>query len=155
MHPTVIQQRRFYEGDATGRAVPLRRGTLLFAVMLTLATVAVLMTGCGGIKTPPLGCVEGAVTLDGAPLPAALVVFTPDGSGRSSTAVTDTGGRYSLSFLREIPGANVGRHTVRITTATGKRGVREILPSRYHRKTELTATVQPGTNTIDFALQSK
>jgi hypothetical protein len=122
---------------------------------MPFATIALLVAGCGGIETPPLGLVEGVVTLDGVPLPAAMVVYTPDGPGRSSTAVTDTSGRYALVFLRDIPGANVGTHTVRITTATGKRGVREMLPTRYHRKTVLTATVQPGSNTIDFALQSR
>jgi hypothetical protein len=124
-------------------------------VTVTVATIAILVTGCGGTRAPPLGRVEGTVTLDGAPLPAAMIVFTPDGQGRSSTAVTDTGGYYSLSFLRDIKGANVGSHTVRITTANGKRGVQEILPARYHRRTELTAKVEPGTNTIDFALRAK
>jgi hypothetical protein len=130
-------------------------GTFWFACLVALTTMAIPMTGCSGTKIPPLGLVEGTVSLDGVPLPSAIVVFTPDGQGRSSTAVTDTAGHYALTFLRDIRGANVGTHTVRITTATGTRGVREILPSRYHRKTELTATVQPGTNTIDFALRTK
>jgi len=133
----------------------IARGTWCFAFVVGLAASSVAVTGCGGIKTPPLGLVEGTITLDGVTLPAATIVFTPDGPGRSSTAVTDTGGRYTLAFLRDIPGANVGTHTVRITTATGKRGVREILPARYHRRTELAATVHPGTNTIDFALRTK
>ncbi len=154
MPPTVSRQMCWHDGDTTRQVVPLRRGTLLGARVLALAATALFMTGCGGVKTPPLGLVEGTVTLDGRPLPAAIVVFTPDAQGRSSTAVTDTGGHYALTFLRDIPGANVGTHTVRITTATGKRGVQEILPSRYHRKTQLTATVQPGTNTIDFALHT-
>jgi hypothetical protein len=42
-----------------------------------------------------------------------------------------------------------------ITTATEERGGREILPPRYHEKTELSATVAPGSNTIDFPLESK
>jgi len=49
----------------------------------------------------------------------------------------------------------VGTHTVRITTATEDRGGKEILPERYHVKTELTATVDRGTNTLDFPLESK
>jgi hypothetical protein len=99
--------------------------------------------------------VGGTVTLDGAPLAGALVVFTPDGPGRSAVATTDTAGRYELSFLRDIAGANVGTHTVRITTATEDRGGKEILPARYHAKTELTAAVEPGSNTLDFPLRSK
>lgn len=97
----------------------------------------------------------GTVTLDGAPLAGALVVFTPDGPGRSAVATTDQAGRYELTFLRDIVGANVGAHTVRITTATEDRGGKEIPPDRYHTKTELVAAVEPGRNTIDFPLESR
>jgi hypothetical protein len=155
MVPTEVRPCPWHRAVSTIRDVRARRGTFGLVSLMALAMVTLLVAGCGGIKTPPLGLVEGTVTLDGVPLPSAMVVFTPDGQGRSSTAVTDSGGRYSLSFLRDIPGANVGPHTVRITTATGKRGVREMLPTRYHRRTVLVATVQPGSNTIDFALQRK
>jgi hypothetical protein len=124
---------------------------LVFPALVALAC----LTGCGRSDRPPLGRVGGTVTLDGVPLPAALVVFTPSGPGRSAIATTDTAGRYELAFLRDIAGANVGSHTVRITTAGEDRGGKEILPARYHRKTELTATVEPGDNTLDFSLQSK
>jgi hypothetical protein len=120
-------------------------------VALLIAT-ACLAAGCGRSDRPPLGRVAGTVTLDGVPLPAALVVFTPDGPGRSAAATTDTG---ELAYLRDIEGANVGSHTVRITTATEDRRSKEILPSRYHRKTELVAVVEPGDNTIDFPLRSR
>jgi hypothetical protein len=33
-------------------------------------------------------------------------------------------------------------------------GRKELLPARYHAKTELTAEVKPGRNTIDFDLTS-
>lgn len=124
---------------------------LTFSASLALACLA----GCSRSDRPPLGRVGGTVTLDGVPLPAALVVFTPDGPGRSAMATTDTAGRYELAFLRDIAGANLGTHTVRITTATEDRRSKEILPARYHRKTELTATVEPGENTLDFRLLSK
>jgi hypothetical protein len=123
----------------------------VFSLGLTLGC----LVGCGRSDLPPLGRVSGTVTLDGMPLPAALVVFTPDGPGRSAIANTDTAGRYELAFLRDIAGANVGSHTVRITTATEDRGSKEILPLRYHRQTELVAVVEPGDNTIDFSLESK
>jgi len=111
------------------------------------------MVGCGRSNRPPLGRVEGTVTLDGVPLPAALVVFTPDGPGRSAVAKTDTAGHYELSFLRDIAGANLGSHKVRISTAGDR--AKETLPPRYHRKTQLSATVEPGKNVLDFQLQSK
>ena len=83
------------------------------------------------------------------------MVFIPDGPGRSALATTDSAGRYELTYLRDIAGANLGSHTVRITMATEDRGGKEILPDRYHVKTELKATVEAGTNTLDFSLESK
>ncbi len=141
--------------DPSGRVARDGRAPFWLAFAFALAAIALLTTGCNSVEAPQLGLVEGTVTLDGVPLPSVLVVFTPDGPGRSATATTDTAGHYSLSFLRDIPGANVGTHTVRITTSDGRRGSKEMLPRRYHRKTELMATVQPGSNTIDFALESK
>ncbi len=123
--------------------------------MAIVAAVACCLAGCGTSKRPPLGVVEGTVTLDGVPLPGALVVFTPNGPGRSATAVTDTAGRYALTFLRDIAGANVGSHAVRITTTNGQRGRKEMLPARYHRKSHLVASVEPGHNTVDFPLALK
>jgi hypothetical protein len=117
--------------------------------------VAVLAGGCAAPGRPALGTVEGRISLDGSPLPAALVLFTPAGPGRTSQAVSGPDGRYRLRYLRDIPGANVDRHTVRISTATEQHGGRETLPPRYHARTELGADVRPGHNTIDFELVSR
>jgi hypothetical protein len=122
---------------------------------LILAAVVTTLAGCGKSDRPPLGAVVGAVTLDGRPLPEALVLFTPDGRGRTSRALTDADGRYELSYLRDIMGADLGHHAVRITTATDENGGKERLPRRYHSATTLEATVVPGDNTIDFSLLSK
>jgi hypothetical protein len=127
-----------------------RRAIFAVAGLTILATV-----GCRKSGRPALGMVSGTVTLDGRPLPKALVLFTPDGPGRTSHAVTDTTGRYSLAYLRDIAGANVGRHVVRITTATEENGGRELLPARYHARSVLTATVEPGGNVCDFAVTAK
>lgn len=35
------------------------------------------------------------------------------------------------------------------------RVVKEMLPAQYHARSTLTATVSPGENTIDFALEAK
>jgi hypothetical protein len=119
---------------------------------LALLCIAV---GCGRSDRPDLGTVQGTVTLDGKPLAGALVVFTPNGPGRSASDLTDAAGRYELTYLRDIAGATLGPHVVIITTATEERGGREILPPRYHEKTELSATIAAGANTIDFPLESK
>ncbi|MFM7135619.1 MAG: carboxypeptidase-like regulatory domain-containing protein [Planctomycetota bacterium] len=128
---------------------------LVPALALPVAFACLAAAGCSRSDRPPLGRVGGSVTLDGSPLAGALVVFIPDGPGRSALATTDVAGRYELTYLRDIAGANYGSHTVRITTATEERGGKEILPDRYHVKSELKATVQPGSNTLDFPLQSK
>lgn len=141
-------------GHATLSWSHVRKRSRWTGIVAMIALVCGL-AGCGTSKRPPLGTVEGVVTLDGVPLPSALVVFTPDGPGRSATAITDTAGRYALTFLRDIAGANLGPHTVRITTAGEGRGRKETLPARYHSKTTLVAMVEPGANTFDFALTSR
>jgi len=132
---------------------PERYAKPLGCYALPLA-VACLTAGCRPSDRPPLGRVEGTVTLDGAPLPAALVVFTPRGPGRSSRGTTDAAGRYELSYLRDILGANRGGHDVQITTSEDGIG-RERLPVRYHAQSELRAEVEAGSNTIDFPLESR
>jgi hypothetical protein len=122
---------------------------------LILAAAIPALVGCSKSDRPPLGLVAGVVTLDGQPLPEALVLFTPDGPGRTSRALTDTAGRYELAYLRDIMGADLGHHTVRITTIIDDNGGKERLPKRYHAKSTLEAHVEPGDNTLDFALTSK
>jgi hypothetical protein len=149
-HPTCGKQTH-----AALRRSASRRAAAARAVGGSWLIVLAAATGCSGPKPPPLGMVEGIVTLDGSPLAAAAVFFTPDGPGRTSIGITDADGRYAVTYLREIQGADLGRHRVRITTATEDNGGRERLPMRYHAKSELTATVEPGANRHDFALTSK
>ena len=76
-----------------------------------------LLSGCGG-KGVKLGEVSGQVTFNGEPLPKAVVAFEPLGGGRPSIGQTDDQGRYELIYLRDIRGALVGKHRVKI----GKEG---------------------------------
>jgi hypothetical protein len=123
--------------------------------------LALLATGCG--SSYPLGTVTGTVTLDGKPLPQATVTFSR-GQGRMSVGTTDEQGRYKLLYTVNQQGAEPGTHTVSITTqidaVSGEgdlaavEGRKELLPPRYNDKTELTAEVKRGRNTIDFDLTS-
>jgi len=109
--------------------------------------------GCSRGDRPPLGEVHGTVTLDGKPLPRAMVSFRPESGGRLSRGLTDDAGRYELIYLRDIRGAKIGRHEVMVTTA-GEDVPDERLPARYHRETTLSAEVEAGANEFDFPLTS-
>ena len=84
-----------------------------------------------------------------------MVSFTPEGRGRNSTAFTDSDGTYSLNYIRDIQGAAVGWHTVRISTRDIRAGKPELVPERYNTKSQLRIEVVAGENAIDFPLASK
>ncbi len=132
----------------------------LFALLVVLFSVL----GCSGESGPALGKVSGVVTLDGSPLDQATLRFQPP-QGRSSIGVTDENGHYTLQYTPERNGAELGEHQVFITTLieqTGGEGDiplvpgrKEMLPGKYHAKSELTAKVNKGSNDINFDLTSK
>ena len=126
----------------------------LFLILSTFTLLGIL-TGCNQSNRPPLGHVHGKVTLDGKPLAGAAVAFLPDGLGRESTAFTDEDGNYTLIYIRDIEGASVGTHRVRISTGDPRTGKPELVPNRYHANTELQKEVVPGDNEINFDLPSK
>ena len=72
-----------------------------------------------------------------------------------------------MRHTRSANGALIGKHKVTVqtridreddepTSKYGGKGREEFLPPRYvnQKKTELTATVESGRNTIDFKLES-
>jgi hypothetical protein len=109
-----------------------------------------------------MGTVSGVVTLDGRPLPNANVRFFP-ASGRPSQAITGEDGSYELSYVGNEKGALVGEHRVTISTytldedrTTHRMITRpEVLPARYHSKSELKQIVEPKHNEFNFVLTSK
>lgn len=129
------------------------RAARLACLQVAIAGLAIL--GCSPSSRPPLGRVSGTVRLDGDALANAIIRFTPVGPGRTSQGTTDAKGAYELRYLRDIPGANVDRHTVRITTASEENRGRELLPPWYHSRSKLEATVIFGTNRLDFDLRSQ
>lgn len=131
------------------------------ALVLAVATAA---PGCSGTRRelPPLGQVSGTISLDGQPLSKASVTFVPFERGQASYGSTDDAGRYRLVYTTNTPGAVVGSHRVEIRT--GGEGYDkdgnfnetvERLPTAYHVRSELKATVAAGTNELDFKLTSK
>ncbi len=79
-------------------------------------------------------------------------MFIPT-EGRASFALVDESGEYEMLYLRDIQGAALGEHAVRITNGSGDPPA-NTLPARYNAQTTLSALVEPGENTFDFALTS-
>jgi len=131
--------------------------------LFSSVALLLLVAGCQKTDQPPLGTVHGLITLDGKPLPNAIVYFSPDGGGRVSQDMTDAKGEFDLVYIGSTRGAKTGNHSVRVTTAydgfdeaTGQNIERpELVPKRYNgTQTELKAEVKPGRNTINFDLKS-
>ena len=127
-----------------------------------LGTVAVLwlatLAGCGG--NADLGTVAGVVTLDGQPLANATVEFVPADGGEERSSydgTTDASGRYELYFSASQKGATPGAYTVRIwpPDSDDEPAPAPKLPPQYSTRSELTATVEVGSNSIDFPLDSQ
>jgi hypothetical protein len=123
----------------------------LATVWLAFTLVAVSLAGCGKSNRPALGQVTGRVTLAGQPLAGALVLFTPAGPGRTSQGVTDAEGVYELTYLRDIKGANLGHHAVRIT-ASPDGSTTPAWPAARGGDFTHTAVVERGDNRMDFAI---
>jgi hypothetical protein len=132
----------------------LRAGLLpLFVGLLSAA-------GCG--SNGDLGQVKGNVTLDGAPLADATVIFSPVTAGSTSAGKTDANGEYELIYSESVKGADVGPHHVWISTGQPANedsdppapAIPEKVPAKYRTGSALTAEVVPGANTIDFPLDS-
>lgn len=135
----------------------------LVALFCCFALLFAVIAGCGG-SGPEMGSVTGKVTLDGQPLEGATVQFQPvTGEPKSpSSGVTDASGYYELKFTASKDGATIGDHKVTISKtvttedANGNEGEeKETLPAKYNTKSDLTATVEAGSQTIDFALDSE
>ena len=127
--------------------------------------LSVLLCFCGcSSPSGNVGLVEGVVTIDGAPVAGGTVTFYPT-SGRGSLGNTDENGHYELRYTRNENGAVIGEHQVTISTKVEAGGYeddaveaqKETIPRKYRdrKKTELTATVESGSNTINFDLKSK
>lgn len=141
--------------DLHSRSTKIHRGTMPTGFCVLLISVF-CFTGC----SKDANSVTGQVTLDGNPLPDALVTFIPETKGaRIALATTDENGSYRLKSSRNISDVTPGSYKVEITTGTlipdGEGVTSEIVPPRFNKKTELSREINPGPNQIDFDLKSK
>lgn len=114
--------------------------------------------GCGGAPAdkPVVHPVTGSVTLDGMPLPNAIVHFSPD-KGTPSAGITDAAGKFELHEKTGMKGAVATNHIVSISTDLdgSRKKENEKVPAKYNTATTLSAVVKEGDNSIDFPLKSK
>lgn len=150
------------------------------AGFLAITAILVLIAGCTD-SGPALGTVTGTVTMDGEPLPNAIVSFVPEAGGRASVGTTDENGTYQLGYVNQL-GALIGSHKISITSVvqsddtdfseirsddpryeemlrTRKSDydnavVKEPIPVAYNKKSTMTREVERGKNVIDFPLSS-
>jgi hypothetical protein len=147
---------RFNFLQGIGRRINLRgrRGRFIVALVVT----GLIAVGCSqrGFELAP---VTGTVTMDGEPLPHALVRFLPqEGTvNRPSTGVTNMDGSYRLLYSAREEGAIVGPVNVEITTGDPEQPklYPETIPSKYNIETTLKRDVASGENIFDFDLESK
>lgn len=139
----------------------------LSAILLTCCW----MVGCGR-KGPTVAPVEGIVTLDGKPVDAAGVLFSPLAGGPSASGTTDAAGHFRLT-TGNLNGATLGKHSVVITKSESVGVSAEDgdvsgmlspnwklvnhLPSRYAsaEMSGLSVEVQAEDNVFPFKLSSK
>jgi hypothetical protein len=123
-----------------------------------------LVSGCGGNRAS----VQGTVTFKDRPLDGGRIFFLPQGepAGRPTVHATIAQGKYHLPAAE---GPALGPHRVEIVwhQKPGKPGqasaepglitddMKQVLPAAYNTKSTLSADVQGGTNTFDFALKER
>jgi hypothetical protein len=118
-----------------------------------------LVTGCSAKPSgmPTVAPVMGTVTLNGEPLAGASVVFQSE-SGHSAMGTTDSTGSYQLTAPGNQKGAVIGLNKVKISSkldAPPGPNWKDPIPARYNSASELSAQVNPGPNSFNFALERK
>ncbi|MBB02707.1 MAG: hypothetical protein CMJ47_08680 [Planctomyces sp.] len=117
--------------------------TAFCSVALTLA----LMAGCGrapATDAPDLLPVAGKVVSNGQPLADAIVEFTPEAGGATSTSVTDSEGYFELVYSDGRKGAVSGQHRVRVTEPLASTG--------EGAQTEMTISAKPPEETVQMVV---
>jgi hypothetical protein len=124
------------------------------------ALALLFLAGCGGAPG-----VDGTVTFDGAPVDGGSITFTPEGGSGTPGSAVITAGKYSIGADKKMA---PGKYKVEIiwNKKTGKTipntndpgttvdETKQVIPSKYNSKTELTAEVKPGANTFNFELKA-
>ncbi len=150
------------------------QGLSRLTVCAGMASLALLLSGCGSSSGPERAVMTGKVTLDDVPVEKGSIAFIPTGalSGPTTGAIIEKG-EYKTT---PDGGPILGPHRVEITahragktvTVPGAGGVTSgpsaggsvetiemYIPAKYNTKSELKVDVKAGTNTEDFKLTTK
>lgn len=134
----------------------------ILAGILVTAFAAVMAAGCS--RHPAR--LSGRVSLDGKPLATGVITLTPVGKGPSAYAAIGADGRYSI-HTGAATGLEPGEYVVTVAAnaaaaggaaeAPGNKGLLPLItPPQYRdaRKSPLRATVERGSQELDFELRS-
>jgi len=135
-----------------------------YTFSLSMSFLCLLLAGCGGDGIPR-AAVQGTVTYEGEPVESGVIMFISETVAPIALKITD--GHYdSESDVNDRRGAVIGHCTVQIfaNRKTGKmytdvmtgdkmEETKQFLPAKFNERTELTADIEPGQQTIDFHLE--
>ena len=148
---------------ATSLPNGLSRGVVSAWQFLLHTLFAIILTGCNPSYQKETAPVRGTVTLDGRPVSAGGVSFSP-AAGRGAGGLIAVDGTYTLGTYTKSDGAIVGKHKVAISPPEQGEEVTDLpagsvkLPKRYHNSESsgLEFEVQPNQeNVIDLKLTSQ
>lgn len=118
-----------------------------------LCGAAVLLTGCGGGSSKPVGSVTGVVSLSGTPLTEGVVNLYSADSGSGAIAKIGADGKFKIDG--ELP---TGTYSVTVRppgpTPDNPKLKPTRIPKKYHadKTTDLTAKVEAKANEIKLDL---
>lgn len=108
--------------------------------------------GCGDPGGAPTAKVDGTVTLDGAPVPNAMIAFNPAAgsktAGRPAQGKADASGKFTVFTFKPADGAMPGNY---VATVEG-----EGVPDKYKTqdKSDLKVTIEAGkTNQVKLEMK--
>lgn len=112
----------------------------------------------GKTKRPPLGYVTGTITMDGQPIPRAVIEFLPDNSEtakardmkRTSTGVSDAQGKFTMFYEEGLQGVAVGKCRVMLKFLPPP----FVVPAEYSILSTTLHDIAKGHQTIDIPLKS-
>ena len=128
---------------------------------IVLYCFAFLFVLAGCRRSDGLINISGAVSYDGKPIQQGTIQFVPaPGESSPLAAAKIVDGKYSVKAKCgpkkvEIQGFNVVGRERFLGTGPEVDTLKQVLPSCYNSKSELTCEIKSGVHTYDFALEKR